>query len=255
MAELVEKLIEIDARWHSGNPILPSELLQACKGRWSDEEAIELLAADSEWRWRSAGINVQPVGDPAVEWNDLRPRFVEVYQKIFANLTAHPQSLRRLIETEFTARSRWGDFPLIREFKDRFSKDENIEPYLQACLEEVGPLQVMLKDNHTEGESPRSVYYVRSPLSIGRQSASEPRDQLILEQGHRIIVANNTQQGVSRKHAIVLRQSVDRCLVENVSRLGEMKVNGKFFPPGWSHQLLMPLTMEIGDRELVLFYR
>ncbi len=91
---------------------------------------------------------------------------------------------------------------------------------------------------------------VSTPLCIGRQSAQEPRDVFVMPDRKRVIVADNYQHGVSRRHATVKRLSLDRCLVTNSSPLGWMKVNNQDVGPGEKRLCLLPFTLELGPTKL-----
>jgi hypothetical protein len=246
METLLNRLSEIDFRWQERNPLTPEQILQGNRSALNPIELSELLAADSEWRWRSSGVSADVVLDTSISWNDLRPRPVEVYWDAFPDLAEWDQARLRFVEAEFMARSRWGNPPMVSEFCTRFPEFADLEEHLQKCLEEISLLMVEQHDNPPTDPKGRPPVPVRTPLSIGRQSAREPQDAFVLAEGHRLVIASNYQHGVSREHAVLTRQSVDRCLVENVSPLGDMFVNGTLFPPGWSQLLLLPLTIEIG---------
>ena len=74
---------------------------------------------------------------------------------------------------------------------------------------------------------------------------------MLLRERQRLVVATNYQHGVSREHALLVRQSLDRCLVVNMSAQGQMSVNGLVLPSGWRQLLLLPLTIEIANVRLV----
>jgi len=227
--------------------------------RASDIEALaELLAADSEWRWRKAGFSEKVPASAGCDWHDPRPRFVETYLAEMPELTDSLESVRMLIESEFMARSRWGNPPTITEFVDRFPYVEGLDSALRQSLDELCMVYVTIRRQSgslgADTNIPESVSVpVITPLSIGRQAMSEPRDTLLMPDRRRLIVVDNYQHGVSRQHAVVIRQAIDRCWVANVSPLGWMKVNDRDMQPGARQMYILPIKIEIGPVELKVF--
>lgn len=248
---LLQQLSTIDTAWQKCHPLGLQQIMNYFPEKEIDLEVLaELLAADSEWRWRIKGFNSDAPAGAGCAWQDLRPRRVETYLAEIPELGDSPEAVRMLIESEFMARSRWGDPPLISEFLARFPYVEGLEQLLRESLDELSMVYVRRSEVGSEGSfaSPSDPAYfpVNTPLSIGRQSAKEPRDTFLMPGRRRLIVVDNYQHGVSRLHCLVSRQSLDRCLIANISPLGEMKLNRQEFPPGSRQTVIFPFVIEIG---------
>lgn len=280
----INRLCEIDAAWQHRQPAASLKLLRQWQPNCSCEELAELLAADSEWRWRLAGFSASPPSESQEDWLNCQPRRVETYVRQWPELEDSDLALLTMIEAEFMARSRWCDPPLIAEMVERFASLETLEEHLRACLDELSLLCVRkLMSNAKNGSSSsgemvssrqlnsdfvgssdqetgqdyheQEFFHVRTPLCVGRQSTQEPRDVFVMPDRKRLIVADNYQHGVSRRHATIKRLSLDRCLVTNNSPLGWMKVNHQDVGPGDKRLCLLPFTVELGPTKLQFFQK
>lgn len=267
--ELLPQLDEVDWCWQQRRPLSPWQLNQQYADSLSPEELAELLAADSEWRWREAGVQATATDElwsDCADCQDTRPRTVETYLRAFPELARRPEAKLRFVEAEFMARSRWGAPPKVTEFVKQFSDLEGLDAHLRNCLEDLSFLYVSAEKigsdpSEAVGNSEPSrqtdpvTVTVRTPLSIGRQTASEPKGVFLLPNRQRMIVADNSQHGVSREHCLVIRESFDRCVVRNVSPMGDLSVNGTLLPCGWRQLLLLPLTIDLANYRLVFFQK
>jgi hypothetical protein len=272
----------IDRAWRGRKLLAVTELFATVRETLDLEELAELLAADSEWRWRLAGFSELTPAPAGCDWGDSRPRMVETYLAEIPDLAESPDAIRMLVESEFMARSRWGNPPLIAEFVERFPYLEGIDISLRENLDDLSMVFVrrltqlnsaqlnsaqassaqassaqansaQAKSVWANGQEEHLPLPVRTPLSIGRQSMKEPRDTFLLPERNRLIIVDNYQHGVSRQHAMLTRQAIDRCWIANISPFGEMKVNDQGFPPGSRMLALFPLLVEIGGVRLKFF--
>jgi hypothetical protein len=267
--ELLPQLDEVDCCWQLGRPLSPWQLNRKYAGRLNREDLAELLAADSEWRWRFAKVQdtaSDELWSDCADCRDIRPRTVESYLRAFPELAQSSKAKLRFVEAEFMARSRWGIPPKITDFAKKFPDIEGIDSHLRNCLEDLSFLYVSAQkivDNPSDFsvKSRKSVWTepatvtVRTPLSIGRQRTNEPKGVFLLPGRQRIIVGANGQRNVSREHCLVIRESFDCCIVQNISPMGDLTVNGTLFQSGWQQLLLLPLTIELSDHRLVFFQR
>lgn len=254
----VEQLTRIDMSWRNSKPFDLHEILSTSRTQARVETLAELLSADSEWRWRKAGFGKVDLALAGCDWQDSRPRSVETYLKEVPELSESLEAVRMLIESEFQARSLWGNPPMIAEFTRRFPSVEGLDQLLRESLDELSRLYVARLEPDNQGailsENERKHSHpVCTPLSIGRQAMNEPRDRFLMPNRRRLIVVDNYQHGVSRQHAMITRQSLDKCWVANVSPFGEMKVNGQAFPAKSRMMTLIPLTVEVGGVRLKFF--
>lgn len=254
---LIDRLNAIDIAWRGRQRPVISEVLRATQDRIEIEELGELLAADSEWRWRKVGFGSEHPATAGCDWGDPRPRSVETYLAEFPDLAESSDAIRMLVESEFMARSRWGNPPMITEFVERFPYLECLELSLRDNLDELSMVFVKRLAGPTNGHASNleelAPLPVRTPLSIGRQSMKEPRDTFMMPERNRLIIVDNYQHGVSRQHAMMTRQAMDRCWIANISPFGEMKVNEQDFPPGSRVLALFPMLVEIGGVRLKFF--
>lgn len=269
---IIESLDLIDRAWRGRKLLAVTELFATVRQTLDMEELAELLAADSEWRWRLAGFSELTPAPAGCDWGDSRPRMVETYLAEIPDLAESPDAIRMLVESEFMARSRWGNPPLIAEFVERFPYLEGIDVSLRENLDDLSMIFVrrLTQSNSAQansaqansaqsnsaqanGQEEQLPVPVRTPLSIGRQSMKEPRDTFLLPERNRLIIVDNYQHGVSRQHAMLTRQAIDRCWIANISPFGEMKVNDQGFPPGSRMLALFPLLVEIGGVRLKFF--
>lgn len=254
---IIESLGLIDRAWRGRKLLAVTELFATVRQTLDMEELAELLAADSEWRWRLAGFSEVTPAPAGCDWGDSRPRVVETYLAEIPDLAESPDAIRMLVESEFMARSRWGNPPLIAEFVERFPYLEGIDVSLRENLDDLSMIFVrrLTQSNSAQanGQEEHLPVPVRTPLSIGRQSMKEPRDTFLLPERNRLIIVDNYQHGVSRQHAMLTRQAIDRSWIANTSPFGEMKVNDQSFPPGSRMLALFPLLVEIGGVRLKFF--
>jgi len=254
---LIDRLNAIDIAWRGRKRPVISDVLRARQENIEIEVLGELLAADSEWRWRKMGFSSEQPATAGCDWNDPRPRSVETYLAEIPDLADSSDAIRMLVESEFMARSRWGNPPMIAEFVERFPYLEGLELSLRENLDELSMVFVKRLASPTSGHfstgEELGSFPVRTPLSIGRQSMKEPRDVFIMPERNRLIIVDNYQHGVSRHHAMMTRLAMDRCWIANVSPFGEMKVNEQDFPPSSRMLALYPMLVEIGGVRLKFF--
>jgi hypothetical protein len=248
---LLDVLDRIDLGWQEGQPVPIPSLLKDCGLVCSAEQVAEILAVDSEWRWRRAGYRF----DPCRSWipeeaSERDPRPVEHYLASYPELNASRTAAMILIESEFLSRSEWGNPPLISEFANRFREIPDLAHHLVQLLDNQSPWVVHREEKEVAGTYLSNTAAVRTPLTIGRRSLQEIDAPWITDDRHRVLVADNQQIGVSREHARLVRISLDRCLVSNASSQGEMSLGGSPIAPGETRQMLIPVMLDIGDCRL-----
>lgn len=249
---VIEILERVDRGWQSRNPVPVPELLGNLQQEGDMACVSEVLAADSEWRWRVAGFNAQ-ASDESVLKNrsDRKPHSVEHYLEEIPQLLGDGDCVLRLIESEFLARSRWGNPPTIAEFADRFGNIEGVAQHLADALDEHVPLWV-LRAGRVVSSSQVARVTVRTPLVIGRCTREERHGKWLTNESRRLIVADNNEPGVSREHVRVTRVAIDRVLIVNISSQSMLGINGVDALPGSAQQLLLPVTLDVGASRLRL---
>ncbi|MFN7877092.1 MAG: hypothetical protein ACK5PB_17370 [Pirellula sp.] len=249
---VIEILDRIDRGWQSRSPVPVSELLASMQNCGDLDSVSEVLAADSEWRWRIAGFNAQASNSSVLKNNsDRKPHTVEHYLEEMPELREEKECALKLIESEFLARSRWGNPPTISEFADRFPDVECLDQHLARVLDEHAPIWVSRESRVVLYTSVQSVA-IQTPLVIGRCTKEERSSNWLTNGNKRLIIAGNSERGVSREHVRVTRVAIDRVLVVNISSQSVLGINGVDIFPGVAQQLLLPVSLDIGASRLRL---
>lgn len=249
---VIEILERVDRGWQSRSPVPVSELLASLQNSEDLDSVSEVLAADSEWRWRIAGFNAEASTEPVLKNNsDRKPHTVEHYLDEIPNLRDGKECAIKLIESEFLARSRWGNPPTISEFADRFPDVESLDQHLARVLDEHAPIWVSRESRVVSNTSAQRVA-IQTPLVVGRCTKEERSGNWLTNGNKRLIIADNHEPGVSREHVRVTRVGIDRVLVVNISSQSVLGINGVDVLPGSAQQLLLPVTLDIGASRLRL---
>ncbi|MCU0710448.1 MAG: FHA domain-containing protein [Pirellula sp.] len=249
---VIEILDRIDRGWQSRSPVPVSELIAPLQDSFDFDYLSEVLAADSEWRWRLAGFNAEPSSEPGVYSEaDRNPHFVEDYLEQFPKLRGEVSCVLKLIESEFLARSRWCNPPMIAEFVDRFDQIDEVDQHLVKVLDEHAPIWVA-RDSRAVSSSQSHQFTVKTPLIVGRCTKEERNGKWLTNDFRRLIVADNDEPGVSREHVRITRVAIDRVVIANVSSQSMLGVNGVDVLPGSAQQLLLPTTLDVGPSRLRL---
>ncbi|XZE21941.1 hypothetical protein SH449x_001855 [Pirellulaceae bacterium SH449] len=251
-AGVIEILELVDRGWQNRCPLPVSELLNSV-GDGDDLNSVsEVLAADSEWRWRVAGYSAEASAFPMLGSKaDRKPHSVEHYLREIPQLGESQEYVLKLIESEFLARSRWGNPPTIAEFVDRFPEIGDLSERLVRALDEHAPMWVAREGKVvSQSQSPRVM--VQTPLIAGRRTKEERNSNWLSNESQRLLVAENEEPGVSREHVRITRVAIDRVLIVNISSQGILGINGVDVLPGSAQQLLLPVTLDVGSSRLRL---
>lgn len=249
---LNQLLMEVDSGWQKREPVslIPWIRELRAKGEW--DAVADLLATDSEWRWRINGYKDTSEIVRRMDCLDGRtPAWVENYVSQFPEIQSDTCSLLSLIDAEFLSRSMWGNPPAIAEFVDRFPEVESLDQHLVDILDEQVPLKLTFLRSAVQS-SRRPDFLVKTPLVIGRRSLSELEAEILSNDGRRLIVAENDTLDVSREHVRVTRTSVHRVLIANQSSQGRVGVNGNDLPSGAVTSVHTPATIEVGGKIILL---
>jgi hypothetical protein len=249
---VIEILERVDRGWQSRCPVPVSDLLTSLQNDEDMDSVSEVLAADSEWRWRVAGFSAEASVEPVLKSaSDRKPHSVEHYLQEIPRLREETDCVVKLIESEFLARSRWGNPPVIAEFSDRFPDIGGLDQHLANVLDEHAPIWVSREGRVVSSpQVPRVT--VQTPLVVGRCTKEERNGKWLTNGYRRLIVADNNEPGVSREHVRITRVAIDRVLIVNVSSQGTLGINGVDVLPGSAQQLLLPVTLDVGVSRLRL---
>lgn len=249
---VIEILERVDRGWQSRSPVPVSDLITSLHNGEDIDSVSEVLAADSEWRWRIAGFHGEASGEPVLNSaTDRKPHSVEHYLEEIPGLREETDCVLKLIESEFLARSRWGNPPTIAEFADRFPHIDGLDQYLVKALDEHAPIWVS-REGRVVSSSHVPRVTVQTPLVVGRCTKEERNGKWLTNGYRRLIVADNNEPGVSREHVRVTRVAIDRVLIVNVSSQSMLGINGVDVLPGSAQQLLLPVTLDVGVSRLRL---
>jgi hypothetical protein len=249
---VIEILERVDRGWQCRSPVPLSDLLTSLHGDEDIDSVSEVLAADSEWRWRIGGFNAEASADSVLtSASDRKPHSVEHYLEEIPRLRNETDCILKLIESEFLARSRWGNPPTIAEFVDRFPQIEGVDQLLVKVLDEHSPIWVA-REGRVVSSSHVFRVTVQTPLVVGRCTKEERNGKWLTNGCRRLIVADNNEPGVSREHVRISRVAIDRVLIVNVSSQSMLGINGVDFLPGSAQQLLLPVTLDVGVSRLRL---
>jgi|GEM_PF-2213415 len=253
---LLIHLDAIDLAWRQQQPIDIRQLIHQLEPTITAEEQADLLAADLEWRWRSAGFAFRPEqerGDPQAAFDGFQPPLVEQYPSVFPRLGESAAALRLLAEAEFIARSRWNNPPLIAAFAQRFTALGDLQPLLLSALDEVTPLLVTLRhDDQVVGR-----FQAGSDVALGRGVSGEllgfadrsgfaaDDDSADTAGPERLVIATSSQTTISRTQARWTRLSLDQVRIENTSRNVAMRVASRKLLPGDSCSDYLPVSIHI----------
>jgi hypothetical protein len=249
---VMEILERVDRGWQNRSPVPVSELIASLQNSEDMDSVSEVLAADSEWRWRIAGFSAEASAEPVLKSNsDRKPHTVEHYLEEIPDLREEKDCALKLIESEFLARSRWGNPPTISEFADRFPDIECLDQHLARVLDEHAPIWVS-RESRVVSSTPVQRVAVQTPLVVGRCTKEERSGKWLTNGNKRLIIADNSEPGVSREHVRVTRVAIDRVLVVNISSQSMLGINGVDVLPGSAQQLLLPVTLDVGPSRLRL---
>lgn len=138
MTVLDELLDEFDSEWRQGTS--PPELehfLRRVPKEHRGAALVELVAIDSEYRWRTPprsstpeALEAEPV---APSWRPL----IEDYARRWPELAANGLPAIELIAEEFRIRQRWGDRPSVAHYLERFGDEPQLRHALDSVCDEL----------------------------------------------------------------------------------------------------------------------
>lgn len=241
---LLVHLDAIDRAWSQRQPIDIRQLIHQLGQTITIEHQVDLLAADLEWRWRSAGFSFRPERELSASqtaFEGTQPKLVEEYVTAFPRLRDSAAALSLLVEAEFIARSRWNNPPLIADFSRRFAPLGDLQPILLAAINEVTPLFVTLR---SEGGIVAR-FQAGADGSLGRGVPGQRLGLAEMGGRERLVIADSSQTTVSRTQGHWTRLSLDQVRIENTSRNVVMRVAGRRLQPGEGCSDYLPLSIDI----------
>jgi hypothetical protein len=228
---MMDALQSLEQGWRAGRITMLAELASHGIG---GAELAELAAVDLEWRWRVAKTQAK------------KP---EQYWVEFPILKEDSTWMVDLVEAEFVARSRWSQPPRIDEYCDRFRElGSGLRERLVERLNDVSLLVVRF----LSGAEVQGRYVWQSPLIIGRRQAGASEVVGLSSDGHRLVVVENSAEGVSREHCKIERVQRSWIKVTNLSSRGGLRVGVRELSGGGFVEQVVPAVLEFCGVKLVV---
>lgn len=250
---LIELLARVDLGWKNREPIPLSPWIHSLQRNHELNALTELLATDSEWRWRMQkyrSVEEDSSGRSLAE-DTWTPRSVERYLDDFPEFRSQVTSVLIMVEAEFLSRSLWGNPPTIAEFLSRFPQIDGLDAHLAEVLDEHVPLKVTV-DRPPITSTRQPDFIVKTPLVLGRRSRKEFHAGILSDDERRLIVADNDANDVSRQHARITRTAVHQVLIENLSSQGRLQINGIGVRPSSVTPAQLPVNLAIAQKSVLI---
>lgn len=234
MEELIQAL---DEQWAAGKPDLAALLQQVPAG--NAELALELCAADLEWRMRNLSREstalpcAQDYADSlGFQWTELPCR-------------------RNLLEAEWCARSLWGDCPNVDRFAENLPEVQDWADELSRQLNGLVPLIIRLDGNSLRGMQPH--FRANDRFTVGRQGTGDPAAPGWSSEQNRLIVANAHFRKISREQLQVRRTGTKEIELANLSSAVPIQSGSIDLLPGASDLIALPCRLQLGEVNLEFF--
>lgn len=232
--ELEALLAKLDLDWTQGNPSF--DILIAKAKTLGINAVLELCAADLEWRWRK-------FGNKKIGRADSTPLTARDYWPHFVGLAEDTNSRLAILQTEWLARSKWGDRPRI----DAFLKDNEYGQANRSTMLES--LNVVANFELTLSSHSPNPFSIPLPvqLVIGRQMIEEPSPPIYSPETNRLILWPLEQVMVSRKQLRLERSRAFELRITNISDSRSIEINGQLLNPLKAQYLWMPSDITIAE--------
>ena len=232
---LTEVLLDrLDSLWRRG--IVPN--LEEMLTDFNDLDGrSELCAADLEWRWRNR------------ERDSSISLSAADYRYVLGDAWNVPAYQQRLIDSEWLARSAWGDKPHIDHYVARYQLSESQTTSLWEQLDHVVQVNLMVKHGGA------NVIDIKCPqdLVLGRQNPWEPPFPAWIPETRRLVVADVQQRFMSRKQLGLRRTRAREIELTNISEHGDVRINYYTLSPGGAMNALLPFVFNFNSLEISVF--
>jgi hypothetical protein len=239
--EAVDLLLkELDDHWENG---LAPDIVKMLSRAGS--ASVELCAADLEWRWRRSRHTGTASGLAAIL--PERPAAVD-YQALIPELWRIRECRLELIESEWIARSVWGDEPHVESFLKLWAADGVTAEALMRKLGAVSPLFLsVFRDGFCKLTIPAPAEFI-----IGRRKSDEPPAPAWIPDTRRLLMAEGTDLKISRNQASVRRTRIREVYIENLSAKAELPLGSRTLRPRSHCHLPIPLQVAFNGVQIVL---
>jgi hypothetical protein len=209
------------------------------------ETIVELCVADFEWRWRARSKNPQ-----------LHPALPDVnaYREFLNAWWGEPACQKVLLQTEWLARSVWGDKPRIDAFlaSSSFTADALGFETIRGELIESLNLSVQLEIQLRFKTHDLVTVAIPSSFSIGRQKVGEPPPPYWDAVNQRLVAWPLEYVQFSREQLRVQRVRALEMRVSNLSDGRAIQISGFELLPRQSGHFGIPIQLQAADTILTI---
>lgn len=161
------------------------------------------------------------------------------YQSLLGPLSKLPECRKRLLETEWLARSQFGDRPDVDDFAHQMPENETWSDELADLLNTVAPLLMTFHEGHTIAFScPAPSQFV-----IGRGNRDEPDAPAWNAKERRAIVANTDYRRLSRSQLSARRVRLEEIELTHISKNAPIELLFVAINPGKTFRCGLPLRI------------
>jgi hypothetical protein len=279
--DILDELMEqLDQIWEN-RPADDGYILRLIQSIPSDyrlrgEVAIELCAADLEWRWRTSererGVALSAnspdlrassdsllqmgIGPPSASssdgfivgskrWLSMTPRASD-YQPFLWEWWSSCGCRQKMYLAEWQVRSSFGDQPEIFEFRKLWPNEPEWSRRLQLELDLLGFIRICVS------RQGRELLVMRLPaeFTIGRQHRDEPAPPAWVNEQCKLVVADVGDTNLSRQQFQLTRTRLTEIQMTNSSRNVGISIDSAMLLPKQSRRLKLPIKMSVGDLTL-----
>lgn len=247
MASLDELLIRLDSQWMLCKVPTLADYLSELPETEHDAKT-ELCAADLEWRWRmSENPRLQRSRVTASDIT-LRPSASE-YSQLLGESWDREVCRQQMTESEWIARSTWGDEPHVGEFVGQDPFRLSLTESLVEQLELVAPMRLRVERGN------EIVFEIGNlnTLTIGRQRRSEPAAPAWVPESRRLVIADLAENTFSRDQCRLKRVRAREIEMTNLSTKNALAISFCVLDPGESYHFSVPFEFSINNFNLQAF--
>jgi len=228
----------LDEHWKARNRDDIRAIFQSAQNHGEPIDVrIDLCAADIEWRWRTRSGPLGTHGSNASSFPTAKD-----YQALLGPLWELPACQQRLLETEWIARSQYGDRPNVDQFASQMPQCGAWRDELASLLDTVAPIQLTFHENYTHVMTcPAPPQFV-----IGRATRDEPAAPAWNATARRAIVANADYRILSRTQLGVRRVRLEEIEIANVSQNSPAQLPFSMLNPGQTLRCGLPFRITFG---------
>jgi len=246
-ATLDELLIRLDSQWMLCEVPKLVDFLSELPETEHDAKT-ELCAADLEWRWRMSENHQLQRNLVAANDITLRPSACE-YSRLLGESWDREVCRQQMTESEWIARSTWGDKPHVGEFVGQDPFRLSLTESLVEQLDLVAPMRLRVERGN------EIIFEIGNlnTLTIGRQRRSEPAAPAWVPESRRLVIADLAENAFSRDQCLLKRVRAREIEMTNLSAKNALTISFCVLGPGESFHFPVPLEFSINNFNLRAF--